>query len=50
MPRTPKEKTVEVEFTVPQPVLDAATDRARAEGVSLERYIRLLMERDIAGK
>jgi len=50
MPRTPKEKTVEIEFSVPQPVLDATSDRARAEGVSLECSIRLLMERDIAGK
>ena len=43
-------KEAPVNMRVPQPLLDAVKDRAKARGIPYTRYIRMLMERDIAGK
>lgn len=41
-------KQAQINMRVPQPLLDAVKARARAKGMPYTRYIRLLMERDIA--
>lgn len=50
-------KTVQFEFSrkaaqlnmrVPQPLLDAVKERARASGIPYTRFIRLLMERAVS--
>jgi predicted DNA binding CopG/RHH family protein len=43
-------KEAQVNMRVPQPLLDAVKTKARAKGIPYTRYIRLLMERDIAAK
>ena len=40
-------KAAQINMRVPQPLLDAVKDRARARGMPYTRYIRELMERDI---
>ena len=35
---------------LPQPLLDAVKDRARAHGMPFTRYVRQLLERDISAK
>ena len=45
-----EKKEAQVNMRVPQPLLDAVKDRARARGIPYTRYIRMLMERDIASK
>jgi len=44
------ERQVRIKVRVPDVVLDAVKDRAKAKGMPYTRYIRLLMERDIAAK
>ena len=44
-----EQKEAQVNMRVPQPLLDAVKDRAKARGIPYTRYIRMLMERDIAG-
>jgi len=41
-------KQAQINMRVPQPLLDAVKARASASGMPYTRYIRLLMERDIA--
>ncbi len=43
-------KEAQVNMRVPQPLLDAVKDRAKQHGIPYTRYIRMLMERDIASK
>ena len=45
-----EKKEAQVNMRVPQPLLDAVKDRAKAQGMPYTRYIRMLMERDIAAK
>jgi predicted DNA binding CopG/RHH family protein len=45
-----EKKEAQVNMRVPQPLLDAVKDRAKASGIPYTRYIRMLMERDIASK
>ncbi len=45
-----EKKEAQVNMRVPQPLLDAVKDRAKAHGIPYTRYIRMLMERDIDGK
>ena len=44
------ERQVRIKVRVPGGVLDAVKGRAKAQGIPYTRYIRLLMERDIAAK
>ena len=51
MTRTPSaERRIHIAVRLPQALLDAVKDRAKAQGIPYTRYIRLLMERDIAAK
>ncbi len=43
-------KEAQLNMRVPRPLLDAMKDRAKARGIPYTRYIRMLMERDIAGR
>lgn len=45
-----EKKEAQVNLRVPEELLDAVKDRAKAQGIPYTRYIRLLMERDIAAK
>jgi predicted DNA binding CopG/RHH family protein len=45
-----EKKEAQVNLRVPEGLLDAVKDRAKAKGMPYTRYIRLLMERDIAAK
>jgi predicted DNA binding CopG/RHH family protein len=45
-----EKKEAQVNMRVPESLLDAVKDRAKAQGIPYTRYIRLLMERDIAAK
>ena len=45
-----EKKEAQVNLRVPEGLLAAVKDRAKAKGLPYTRYIRLLMERDIAGK
>jgi predicted DNA binding CopG/RHH family protein len=45
-----EKKETQVNLRVPDRLLDAVKDRAKAQGIPYTRYIRLLMERDIAAK
>jgi predicted DNA binding CopG/RHH family protein len=45
-----EENSAQISMQVPQPLLDALKDRAKARGMSYTRYIRLLLEQDIATK
>ena len=40
--------SAQVNLRIPQPLLDAVKDKARARGIPFTRYIRMLMEHDIA--
>ncbi|MHA6770337.1 CopG family antitoxin [Sphingobium ummariense] len=41
-------KGAQVNLRVPQPLLDAVKTKAKAQGIPFTRYIRMLMEQDIA--
>lgn len=41
-------KSAQLNMRVPQPLLEAVKDRAKARGIPYTRYIRHLMEQDIA--
>jgi predicted DNA binding CopG/RHH family protein len=43
-----EKKGAQLNMRVPKPLLDAVKDRAKARGVPYTRYIRQLMERDVA--
>lgn len=43
-------KEAQVNLRIPEGLLDAVKDRAKAQGIPYTRYIRMLMERDIAAK
>lgn len=43
-------KQAQVNMRVPKALLDAVKARAKARGLPYTRYIRMLMEQDIAGK
>ncbi len=43
-------KEAQLNMRLPQPLLDAVKDRAKAHGMPYTRYIRQLLERDIAAK
>lgn len=45
-----EKKEAQVNMRVPQPLLAAVKDKAKAQGIPYTRYIRMLMERDIAAK
>lgn len=41
---------VRFHFRVPQSLLDSVKDKAKARGIPYTRYIRMLMEQDVAAK
>lgn len=41
-------KTAHVNMRVPQPLLDAVKERARARGIPYTRFIRQLIEREVS--
>lgn len=45
-----EKKEAQVNMRVPQSLLDSVKDKARARGIPYTRYIRMLMEQDIAAK
>ena len=45
-----EKKEAQVNLRVPEGLLEAVKDRAKQKGMPYTRYIRLLMERDIAQK
>jgi predicted DNA binding CopG/RHH family protein len=45
-----EKKEAQLNMRVPRLLLDAVKDRAKARGIPYTRYIRMLMERDIAAK
>ena len=45
-----EKKEAQLNMRVPRPLLEALKDRAKARGIPYTRYIRMLMERDIAAK
>lgn len=45
-----EKKEAQVNMRVPQPLLNALKDKAKSQGIPYTRYIRMLMERDIAAK
>jgi predicted DNA binding CopG/RHH family protein len=45
-----EKKEAQVNLRVPEGLLDAVKDRAKAQGIPYTRYIRMLMERDVAAK
>ncbi len=45
-----EKKEAQLNMRVPESLLDAVKDRAKARGIPYTRYIRMLMEQDIAGK
>lgn len=45
-----EKKEAQVNMRVPESLLDAVKDRAKARGIPYTRYIRMLMERDVAAK
>lgn len=45
-----EKKEAQVNLRVPEGLLDAVKDRAKQKGMPYTRYIRMLMERDIAAK
>ena len=44
-----EKKEAQVNMRVPQPLLEAVKSKAEARGIPYTRYIRMLMEKDIAG-
>jgi predicted DNA binding CopG/RHH family protein len=45
-----EKKEAQLNMRVPEGLLDAVKDRAKAQGIPYTRYIRMLMERDVAAK
>jgi predicted DNA binding CopG/RHH family protein len=45
-----EKKEAQVNMRVPQPLLDAVKHRAKERGIPYTRYIRMLMEADVARK
>jgi predicted DNA binding CopG/RHH family protein len=45
-----EKKAAQLNMRVPQPLLDAVKDRARARGIPYTRYIRMLLEQDVSAK
>jgi predicted DNA binding CopG/RHH family protein len=45
-----EKKEAQVNMRVPQSLLDSVKDKAKAYGIPYTRYIRMLMERDVAPK
>jgi predicted DNA binding CopG/RHH family protein len=45
-----EKKEAQVNMRVPASLLDAVKTRARARGIPYTRYIRMLMEHDVAAK
>lgn len=45
-----EKKQAQVNMRVPESLLDAVKQRASARGIPYTRYIRLLMEQDVASK
>ena len=45
-----EKKEAQLNMRLPQPLLDAVKDRAKARGVPYTRYIRQLLEQDIGRK
>ncbi|HYD04551.1 MAG TPA: CopG family antitoxin [Reyranella sp.] len=45
-----EKKEAQLNMRVPEGLLDAVKDRAKQKGMPYTRYIRMLMERDIAAK
>lgn len=45
-----EKKEAQVNMRVPRSLLDSVKDKARAYGIPYTRYIRMLMERDVAPK
>jgi predicted DNA binding CopG/RHH family protein len=45
-----EKKEAQVNLRVPEGLLNAVKERAKAQGIPYTRYIRLLMERDFAAK
>jgi predicted DNA binding CopG/RHH family protein len=45
-----EKKEAQVNMRVPESLLDAVKTRARARGIPYTRYIRMLMEHDVAAK
>ncbi len=43
-----EKKAAQLNMRMPQPLLDAVKDRARARGIPYTRYIRELLERDVS--
>ncbi len=43
-----EKKAAQINMRVPQPLLDAVKRRAEARGIPFTRYIRMLMEQDVA--
>ena len=43
-----EKKSAQLNMRVPQPLLEAVKNRAKARGIPYTRYIRHLMEQDIA--
>jgi predicted DNA binding CopG/RHH family protein len=45
-----EKKETQVNMRVPRPLLEAVKHRARARGMPYTRYIRMLMEQDVADR
>lgn len=45
-----EKKAAQLNMRMPRPLLDAVKNRARERGMPYTRYIRMLLERDVAGK
>jgi predicted DNA binding CopG/RHH family protein len=43
-----EKKEAQINMRVPQLLLDAVKEKARAKGIPYTRYIRMLLERDVA--
>lgn len=45
-----EKKAAQINMRVPKPLLEAVKTKAQARGMPFTRYIRMLMERDVAGR
>jgi predicted DNA binding CopG/RHH family protein len=45
-----EKKEAQLNMRVPQSLLDSVKDKAKARGIPYTRYIRMLMEQDVAAK
>lgn len=43
-----EKKEAQLNMRIPQPLLDAVKGKAQAKGIPYTRYIRMLMEQDVA--